>query len=396
MQAETKAKKKPRSSNLELLRILCILFIISDHFVGQSGVLETTGMAESFFYAALSSMSRVSCSIFIIISAWFSVGRPFKSGRIVHVWLTAFMLAVPITLYCMSIGIANHDRLFQAMMPVQGSPLWFVSCYIIITLFSPLFNYALAEMPRRLVEYFLAAVFLLLVLYPTLLARPGVLSQEVYVLSCVYIFTGYIRRYAGSLPSRRKCFYIFMGVWLLITLSRAVSWCYYSASPHMMDILVKYGEFYRTQMQTIPNLVMAYAFFFLFLQLKMKTYAWINVPAAATLGIYCYHQVPAWYEYYWKHVLGSEYYAAQLHGLGRMAYTLCAILLVYLVGLLLETIRRRLAAVLVEDRDFCKAFCQRIDDYVNGTSGAPLLKADFAKKMFFFCALYIIAADKIC
>ena len=29
-----------RSSNVELLRILCILFIIGDHFTGQSGIFE--------------------------------------------------------------------------------------------------------------------------------------------------------------------------------------------------------------------------------------------------------------------------------------------------------------------------------------------------------------------
>ena len=30
--------KKIRNSNLELLRILCILFIIGDHITGQSGI----------------------------------------------------------------------------------------------------------------------------------------------------------------------------------------------------------------------------------------------------------------------------------------------------------------------------------------------------------------------
>lgn len=42
-----------RQSNLELLRILCIIFIIGDHFVGQSGVIETSNLVLSFFIVQL-------------------------------------------------------------------------------------------------------------------------------------------------------------------------------------------------------------------------------------------------------------------------------------------------------------------------------------------------------
>ena len=70
-----------RSSNLELLRIFCILAIISDHFVGQSGVVEGTTLGLRFFYCALNSLSRVGASVFIIISAWFSVDKPFRMKK---------------------------------------------------------------------------------------------------------------------------------------------------------------------------------------------------------------------------------------------------------------------------------------------------------------------------
>lgn len=45
--------KKIRESNLEILRILCIIFIIGDHFVGQSGVIETSNLVLSFFIVQL-------------------------------------------------------------------------------------------------------------------------------------------------------------------------------------------------------------------------------------------------------------------------------------------------------------------------------------------------------
>ena len=40
--------KTQRSSNLELLRILCMLLIIGDHLTGQGGIADYTTLPSSF------------------------------------------------------------------------------------------------------------------------------------------------------------------------------------------------------------------------------------------------------------------------------------------------------------------------------------------------------------
>ena len=40
--------KAPRASNLELLRILCMLLIIGDHLTGQGGIADYSTLPSSF------------------------------------------------------------------------------------------------------------------------------------------------------------------------------------------------------------------------------------------------------------------------------------------------------------------------------------------------------------
>ena len=40
----------PRASNLELLRILCMLLIIGDHLTGQGGIADYSTLPSSFVF----------------------------------------------------------------------------------------------------------------------------------------------------------------------------------------------------------------------------------------------------------------------------------------------------------------------------------------------------------
>ena len=47
------AAKTPRTSNLELLRILCMLFIIGDHLTGQGGIADYSRLGSSFAFCLI-------------------------------------------------------------------------------------------------------------------------------------------------------------------------------------------------------------------------------------------------------------------------------------------------------------------------------------------------------
>lgn len=358
--------RKGRNSNIELLRVFCILFIIGDHFTGQSGIYESGNIEIEFFYATVTSLSRVACSIFIIISAWFSVDRDFRFRKIVHIWLTVIMYTIPIMGYLYSIGVASRTDIVHALLPIEWSPLWFAGYYIVLMFISPALNLLVKRAPKNILEFFLIIMFCIQCLYTTLTTELGFFSNDIWTLIFIYVLTGYIKVYVKKIPKVRSAFVIFGIIWFGLTLLRAV------AANCSIGILSSYCETYRARLQTIPNLLMAYMAFYAFLGMKKRISNLINILASATLGIYCFHQVPVWYNYLWEQGFHATIYAQNLHGIKRMAYTLCSILAVWIIGTTIELVRTKIVALVIEDREYCVSFCGKIDAWVNGNE----LKAD--------------------
>ncbi|MFG6357353.1 MAG: acyltransferase [Acetatifactor sp.] len=352
--------KKIRNSNLELLRILCILFIIGDHFTGQSGIYEGGNIGNHFFYSAVTSLSRVACSVFIIISAWFLVEKEFRFKRIIHVWLTVVMYTVPITVYLYVIGIASRGNIVAAFLPVEQSPLWFAGYYIVLVFIAPFLNLLICKAPKSVLEFFLFIFFCGQCLYTTITTDLGFFSNDIWTLIFLYLLTGYLKKYVIGRPKAGRAFILFGLVWLCHTVGRAI------AANYGMALLADYCETYRARLQTIPNLLMAYSIFYAFLGLRINYSRIINTLASATLGVYCFHQVPVWYTYLWEHGFRSAVYNQTLHGLKRMLYTLCSILAVWIIGTMIELIRTKMASLLIEDRKYCVNFCRKIDACMNG------------------------------
>lgn len=372
---------KTRNSSIELLRIICIIFIIGDHFTGQAGVNEGGNLLIHFFYCTVTSLSRVACSVFIIISAWFLVEQQFRVRRILHIWLTVIMYTVPITLYLYFNGLASKQDLYNAFFPLETSPLWFASYYIILIMISPILNYLLKKQ-KRLIEIMLFILIVFSSGFSTITGQLGFFSHDIWSLILIYLLTGYIKFYLFIKTSTKKYFICFFASWLGLTLMRAISANYGLVS------IMGYCEVYRARMQTIPNLFMAYTLFLLFYSINIKKINIINTCASATLGVYCFHQVPIWYDYLWKNCFKSEIYMSKLHGINRMIYDIVGILIVFIVGTIIELIRSKISAVLIENRKKYTAFCGQIDGIVNAS---VYTNNDFIviKKIVLLIVLYI-------
>ena len=72
-------KHAARNSNLELLRILCMLMIVADHLAGQSGLGVTDTLSHTALSALPGSGSRIGCSVLVILSARFLCEQPFRA-----------------------------------------------------------------------------------------------------------------------------------------------------------------------------------------------------------------------------------------------------------------------------------------------------------------------------
>lgn len=130
-----------RQSNFELLRIVCMIFIIGIHMTTQTKMDTYTASDGIAYYYCLfiGSAGRLVCNTFVMIGAWFLVDSAFKPERIVKLWLEIFFYSVVITIICLGIGCndANITTLVQAFFPIFGRPVWFGAEYLCLLMLVP-------------------------------------------------------------------------------------------------------------------------------------------------------------------------------------------------------------------------------------------------------------------
>ena len=349
--------KTTRSSNLELLRILCMLLIIGDHLTGQSGIADYTTLPSSFAFCLIGCGSRIACSVFVLIGGWFLCEQPYKTRRPLSLWLSLWLYTVPVTLLCKLAGLdVSWGALRWAAFPASTRQLWFISDYLLLLLCVPLLSRLLRGLSRPAHRGLLAVLAVPLIVYPTLFGENGALSDTAWMFLYEYLLIAYLRRWpdnrlAHLLQHRAAALGLGLGLPLLNTILRAVL-----ETRGLTDgTAFQYMAYYRTALGALPNLLAALALFYLFKGLDLGCVRWVNALAGTTLGVYILHQVPAFRGFLWNGLLQAE---AQ-HG--SVGYTLLAILAVFLGCAAVDALRTALVMRPLENTRPFKALCEKGD-----------------------------------
>lgn len=349
--------KTQRSSNLELLRILCMLLIIGDHLTGQGGIADYTTLPSSFAFCLIGCGSRIACSVFILIGGWFLCEQPYKTRRPLSLWLSLWLYTVPVTLLCRLAGLdVSLGALRWAAFPASTRQLWFISDYLLLLLCVPLLNRVLRGLPRAAHRGLLAVLAVPMILYPTLFGENGIVSDTAWMFLYEYLLAAYLRRYpenrlARLLQNRAAALALGLGLPLVNTAIRAVL-----ETRGLTDgKAFQYVAYYRTALGALPNLLAALALFYLFKNLDLGCVRWVNALSGTTLGVYILHQVPAFRNFLWNGLL-----QAQAHH-GSVVYTLFAIFAVFFGCAAVDAVRTRLVMRPLENTKLFTALCEKGD-----------------------------------
>lgn len=349
--------KTQRSSNLELLRILCMLLIIGDHLTGQGGIADYTTLPSSFAFCLIGCGSRIACSVFILIGGWFLCEQPYKTRRPLSLWLSLWLYTVPVTLLCRLAGLdVSLGALRWAAFPASTRQLWFISDYLLLLLCVPLLNRVLRGLPRTAHRGLLAVLAVPMIFYPTLFGENGIVSDTAWMFLYEYLLAAYLRRYpenrlARLLQNRAAALTLGLGLPLVNTAIRAVL-----ETRGLTDgKAFQYVAYYRTALGALPNLLAALALFYLFKNLDLGCVRWVNALSGTTLGVYILHQVPAFRNFLWNGLL-----QAQAHH-GSVVYTLFAIFAVLFGCAAVDAVRTRLVMRPLENTKLFTALCEKGD-----------------------------------
>ena len=129
--------KTVRQSNFELLRIVCMIFLVAHHCCVHGGVLNTDSPYR-FFALIFLPIGKICFVAFVALSMWFLTEKSFKSSRFVKTWLEVFFYSVSFCL--ISFIFIPRSKLgmirggLASLLPITGNSHGFASSYLLFYL----------------------------------------------------------------------------------------------------------------------------------------------------------------------------------------------------------------------------------------------------------------------
>ena len=171
-----------RNSSIELLRIVCMVFIVLHHFISQ--VVAPDYSSRS--WTGLDVVFHTSVIVFVLISGYF--GIKLRAKRFVDLLLQVVVYSVALT--TLSITVFKQGALsdvIKSFLPIGGQQYWFVGVYLQLMLCAPLINCALSHMHKRQIQ-FVIFVFAFFVFYLGLLCHNSICIDGKNLVNFIFIY----------------------------------------------------------------------------------------------------------------------------------------------------------------------------------------------------------------
>lgn len=339
-QTDRQTGRRPRNSSLELLRIIAMLVIITHHF-GVHGVFHVLEPAKSIFHVDMFSWQvaftqlidwggSMGNAIFILITGYFMVNRSVNGKKIVLLLLAMFFYAWLIEAVVYGGNFLPHTfkDIIHESLPILFGGNWFVSCYIIFSLFIPFENLFLSHLTKGQYQAFLALFFLCYSVLPTVKVVTFFSNAPILFFAFVYAIGGYLRLHGASLQAegqhKRYLRYFFAMVLLLLASILAFD---------AVGLLLHKDVFLKgsAHLAMILNIPLAVSLFLYFLTRPYFFSAMINRIAGTVLGIYLIHDNNLMRTLIWDYIfpnldyIHSSYYVLFYIGKVFAVFAICSI-----------------------------------------------------------------------
>ena len=294
--------KKERMANLELLRIISMLMIVTAHLLnhGNMIIFAKEGTLSYYFVWILFGISFTSINIYLLISSYFLIDTKFTTWRIAKIAGQVFFYSFGITILFWIFGDVDHElkNMVFSILPISSDFYWFVSMYIGMYVLSPIMNKLIRSLTKRQLECTILICFVLVSVWPNIIYFSSALNTaggvSISWFLTVYLFGAYLKLYYkpdGTFI--RKILYAVLAT-LLIPLSRfLIEFILITPLGKISifdDLMWGYSVFYSYSsiIVTIASVLLFIAFLNLDIK-KEKAAHYILVIASSSFGVYLIH-----------------------------------------------------------------------------------------------------------
>lgn len=348
---------KKRQSNIELLRILAILFIISFHYVYKSGYVLTDLNAKTLTIKSFWFLGELGVNLFILITGYFLINGKFSLKKLIKLILEVnfyYILTLWLTPVINNIisggGVfPDFKTIILSFFSVTFNRYWFITSYILVYILSPYINKFLKSLSKEEHKKFLIISIIIWSIIPTIFGifnnntESFLYFNRFIWMIIMYILGAYIRLYSLKFFNKntnKKAIVLSLISFIFMVLGIIVIFKF-------KDILLKIGikePAYFWRPNSVPMLILSVSIFELFSHFKIKNNKIINALASTTLGIYMLHDSPL-ASTLWKKIFKS---LKCLNSKYAIAYIIGHTFIIFIVGAIVDLIRQIIEKITID------------------------------------------------
>lgn len=293
----TPATSPVRESGFELLRILSMIMIVAFHTFRYIDTSDFTPW-QMLLYHGVRWYGLFGVNCFLIISAWFMIGKPIKTRKL-------FDLIVQTAFYCVLLFLGHiiyetvngtfhpvedilEVELTALLSPFWANRYWFITAYVFLYLMIPFLNRWILSLSRESYRKWIAVTGIFVFCYLTLpqnFSNTTAIGDFLWVCY-VYFLTGYLK-----LHSKENIFTKHAGKLLIMTYALFV------VSKQLLTYCIHNDYLEQLVSHTTGNsmrysfwmLLLAIELFYLFRRVHFKSRI-INTIASCMFGVYLFHE----------------------------------------------------------------------------------------------------------
>ncbi len=327
--------KMERHSNIELLRILCIIGVITLHFCNSTpNALDLTAGLSKWIMSLIYSFAIVAVNVFLIISGYFSIDN--KQVKVLKIVDLLIMVVAYHLLFFVISSIQKHSFSVKEFVWAFIPSGYFILIYLTVYVLSPWINRAVYGLTKPQFQTLLFLMTFLFVFWNFTFNLLGNITGKnltdvftiaqfttdrgftIVIFVLMYLWGGYIMRYGLFGNNKSLC--------ILIVLCCVIATSTIRLFFPKLDAVLYYDSIFVV--------AQSLATFTLFTQLHFHSYL-INKIAKYTFGIYLGHSLGL-------NIVGeilSENDVFSMNLMYVLIATFIGVLLVYVISLIIDYCR---------------------------------------------------------
>ena len=332
--------EKKRFYNLDLLRIVSMLMIVTLHLLSYGNVVNSIERYSIQFF--ILNLFQIICLVcvnqFLLLSGYFYESK-FSLQKVFRLVFEVFFYSIVIFAVLVLTGVVQFNLidLLLSLFPILTRQYWFMTSYLACYILSPFLKKIINLFTRKSNKTLLIILFIFFVVYYNLffftenLNFGGATGLPWFIF--VYLCGAYIKKY--NIHLKNALIYFILGI-IICFLSRGVFWL--GSILFNKEILFTGSNIFTSVYNSLLTFPLSIVFFLLFLNIKInyKLNKIIAFFSKSAFSVYLIHDNNFLRSFLWNSLNLSNF-------LGTWYYFIICILVIpvaiFLVAVLVDKLR---------------------------------------------------------